>query len=532
MNLRRIIVSYAFVMLFLVIAALGTASASLGNSTYTEAVGRQSMYTLRVASARGTIYDRSLQPLTNASEKYVAAVIPTVETIARLNTITDEEQRAELQAALQNGKPFLIEVNSPVSTDGIATFTIYERYSENQPAANLIGYLENGQSGADGIEKNFDTLLSQNQGEINVTFSIDALGQAISGESLQVENTYKIADGGVVLTLDRDIQLALEEACAEIQKGAAVILDCDTGDILASASFPAVDPNHLDESMNNADSPFVNRVLQAYAPGSVFKLFVATAALEDGFDYQETYTCDGTIHIDGMDFACYDSTAHGEVNMHTALRKSCNGYFVQLLQRLDPANVLTLVRSAGFGQEITLTDTVISSAGNLPSIETLSNERARALFSFGQGETTASPLQIAAAVNAIANRGEYIEPRLYLGTASANLQLSETAIHEGTKIMEETTSNRLRAYMESTARFGTARSGAPQNCISGIKTGTAQTGVFAEDGEEILNYWYAGYICDSEETPAYTLVILEETSGESHVPAAFRKISETLVDFI
>ena len=86
--------------------------------------------------------------------------------------------------------------------------------------------------------------------------------------------------------------------------------------------------------------------------------------------------------------------------------------------------------------------------------------------------------------------------------------------------------------MESTAKYGTARVGAPENCVAGIKTGTAQTGVSDADGKEILNYWYAGYIRKPEKTPRYTVVILEESGGESHVPGAFKKIAETLAEFI
>lgn len=531
MSTRRIIFAYSFLMLFLVIATLGTASASLGGSTYTEVVGRQSMYTLHVAQARGTIYDRNISPLTNASEKYIAAVTPNVETLSRLRMATDGEQREELRAALESGKPFLTEVTTPVNADGVQTFSVFERYEERQPAATLLGYLENG-VGADGIEKSFDSILAENNGEISVTFTIDALGNAISGEGMHVENTYQIADGGIVLTLDREIQVALENACAQIQRGAAVILDCETGEILASASFPAVDPNHLDVCMEDPDTPFINRALHAYAPGSVFKLFVAAAALENGADYQRGYTCDGSISVDGMDFACYDGKAHGEVNMHTALRKSCNGYFVELVEEIGPESVLRMVRSLGLGSSIGLADGLSSAAGTLPTAQTLENARARANFSFGQGETTVTPLQLAAAVNAIAADGVYTEPQLFLGTADTNLEITAAEKKEGYKVMEPTTASRIRAYMESTARFGTARAGAPENCTSGIKTGTAQTGVYEENGEEILNYWYAGYICDEEETPAFTIVLLEETSKESHVAEAFCKIGETLVDFI
>ena len=286
MSIRRMITAYAFIMFFVVIAILGTASASLGGGMYTEVVGRQSTYTLSVATARGTIYDRNGKPLTNAEEKYIAAVVPNVESVSRLNAAAGRERREELRVALENGKPFLIEVNTPVHADGIETFRVYNRYAEHQPAANIIGYLENGETGADGIEKSFDSMLAASNGTIDVTFTIDALGNAISGAELLVDNTYQIADGGVVLTLDRDIQLALEKACASIEKGAAVVLDCKTGDILACASFPAVDPNNLDACLEDADAPFLNRALSAYAPGSVFKLFVAAAALEAGAEEQ------------------------------------------------------------------------------------------------------------------------------------------------------------------------------------------------------------------------------------------------------
>ena len=116
---RRIIYAYSFVMVFLMIAAFGTASAALGENTYTEVVGKQSSYELTAAVSRGTIYDREMQPLTNASEKYIAAVIPSVESVARLNSITDKSRREEIKNALESGRPFLISVNSPVSTDGI-----------------------------------------------------------------------------------------------------------------------------------------------------------------------------------------------------------------------------------------------------------------------------------------------------------------------------------------------------------------------------------------------------------------------------
>lgn len=531
MSARRIIAAYAFVMFMLVIALLGTVTAAFGSPTYTEAAGRQSLYTLTAAKARGTIYDRNLQPLTNGERGYIAAVIPTRESLAKLNRAVSEENRDVLRAALESGKPFLIEVSTPVSNDGIQTFSVTKRYESPQPAANLLGYLDAEGSGADGVEKSFDALLAENHGEIKVTFAIDALGNAISGETMHVENTYRIADGGVMLTLDKNIQKCVESACAEIKKGAAVVLNCKTGEILTSASFPAVEPNDLEKCMDDENAPFVNRALCAYAPGSVFKLVCAAAALESGADYKETYTCTGSVEIDGLTITCYGGKAHGEVNLHTALRSSCNGYFIKLVQKLGAEKVLNMAEKLGFDVSIPLADGLETDAGSLSDTQTLKNARALALFSFGQGETTVSPLNLAAAVNAIVADGIYTAPRLVLGTVDTNLSVQETEANTNEKVIEPTTAARLRAYMESTARFGTARVGAPQNCASGIKTGTAQTGVLDENGEEIQNYWYAGYICNAQEEPIYTVVVLEETAGETHVPQAFREIGEALVDF-
>ena len=516
MSTRRIIATYAFVMFFLVIALLGTVTAAFGGTSYTEAAGRQSLYTLTAAKARGTIYDRNLQPLTNAERVYVAAVIPSRETLAKLNRAVPEEKREVLRTALESGKPFLIEVTTPVSDDGIQTFSVTKRYANPQPAANLLGYLDSDYNGADGVEKSFDALLAENHGEIDVTFAIDALGNAISGETMHVENTYRIADGGVMLTLDKRIQQCVENACAEIKKGAAVILDCKTGEILASASFPAVDPNDLAACMENENAPFVNRALCAYTPGSVFKLICAASALEYGIDYKEVYTCTGSIVVDGLTITCYGGKAHGEVNLHTALRSSCNGYFIQLAQKLGAEKILSMAEKLGFGTSVSLADNLETAAGSLSNAQALKNARALALFSFGQGETTVSPLNLAAAVNAIAADGIYMTPQLVYGMVDTNLSVQETEENTGEKVMEPTTAARLRAYMESTARFGTARIGAPQNCVSGIKTGTAQTGVYDENGEEIENYWYAGYICNAQEEPLYTLVVLEETAGEMY----------------
>ncbi len=527
---RRVIYAYALLMASLFIAALGTGSAVLGNETYIEAVGRQSTYTMTVSAPRRTIYDRNLTPLTNAKQKYVAAVIPDINTIGELQSVTDESKHLEIYNALENGAPFLIETKAPLNTDGIKSFSVFERYSDPQPAANLIGYLQNGKTGAGGIEKYFDEEL-RCEGEKSVTFTVDALGHAIQGAVIDVKDTTQQSDCGIALSIDRSIQTILESSCSDIPTGAAVVMKCYSGEVLAMASFPAVDVNNLDKSLEAPGNPFINRALSAYAPGSVFKLISAAAALEEGVDFRNVYLCTGSTEVDGMFFSCFDGIAHREVNMHTALRQSCNGYFIHLVQEIGSETVLNLAQKLFLGRELSISDGFSSDPGTLPDTDDLASPRALANFSFGQGEITLTPLHTAAYVNMIASDGIYYPPQIYLGTVDKDMILSGVQGPSEIKVIEKNTASKLRSYMESTARFGTARVGAPTNCISGIKTGTAQTGVYDEFGNEKQNYWYAGYICNNEGTPVYTVVLLEESSRESHVPEAFKKIAETLADF-
>ena len=527
---RRVIYAYALLMASLFIAALGTGSAVLGNETYIEAVGRQSTYAMTVSTPRRTVYDRNLTPLTNAKQKYIAAVIPNVDTIGELQSVTDESKHLEIYSALENGSPFLIETKSPLNTDGIKSFSVFERYGDPQPAANLIGYLQNGKNGVSGIEKYFDDEL-RCEGDISVTFTVDALGHAIQGAVIDVADTAQQPDGGIALTIDRSIQTVVESSCSDILTGAAVVMKCYSGEVLALASFPAVNANDLDKSLETPGDPFINRALSAYSPGSVFKLIPAAAALEDGADFREIYSCSGSIEVDGMHFSCFDGTAHGNVNLHTALRQSCNGYFIHLVQEIGAETVLNLAQKLSMGEELSIWDGFSSDPGTLPDADDLTSPRALANFSFGQGEITLTPLHTAALVNMIASDGIYYPPQIYLGSVDEDMMLSTPQVPSEKKIIGTNTASKLQSYMESTARFGTARIGTPTNCRSGIKTGTAQTGVCDEAGNEKQNYWYAGYICNEEGTPVYTVVLLEESYGESHVPEAFKKIAETLADF-
>lgn len=116
---------------------------------------------------------------------------------------------------------------------------------------------------------------------------------------------------------------------------------------------------------------------------------------------------------------------HGKVDLEKAIAYSCNGYFIKLTEQMKPEELLSMAEKLGFGSSVELAPGMSSSAGNLPVKKDLSNPKAKANFSFGQGDLLATPLQIAAMVNTIASGGLYTEPSLVEGLVDENLVLTE-----------------------------------------------------------------------------------------------------------
>ena len=175
------------------------------------------------------------------------------------------------------------------------------------------------------------------------------------GNILVKENEY-YSKQGVCLTLDIDIQ-RLVENCLDrcgLECGAAVVLDVDTGEIKAAASRPVIDANNLTNSLKSPNSPFINRAYTSYSVGSVFKPLVAAVALENGLSPGLTFRCDGSVSTGGVVFNCHKEEGHGVVDMRAAIMDSCNVYFINLAQKIDPAVLLSAAESMCFGVGIEL----------------------------------------------------------------------------------------------------------------------------------------------------------------------------------
>ena len=496
----------------------------------TMAASVQGKYRMTVADTRGVIYDRNMRSLVNNQYKYVASVLPNPKATGAILSITPEEEKASLLERLSDGRPFAMNLgDNDIYAEGVDIFRVPERYGDTQYASHLIGYLSDG-AGVSGIERAYEETLSGSGGEIGVVYQMDAAGRMMQDTAVAVERRNEEPVGGVVLSLDREFQeisqTALEAGC---QKGAAVVLDIYTGDILAMASLPVFDQNNISLSLESEDAPFVNRATAGHNIGSVFKLLVASAALESGISQYHQYDCKGYIDVSGQIFKCNNDRVHGMCDMERALEVSCNSYFISLAQNISPEFLLSLSANMGLGKSTTLAEGITTGAGNLPALAELQSPAGYANFSFGQGSSLASPLQMAQAVAAIANTGMSVTPRLVRGITADGVTMDTTVPpYTANQVISERTSEIMRGLMVKVVEEGSGKPAKPLVGSAGGKTSSAQTGqYYADDPEtEIVHAWFAGFY--PAQKPRYSIVVFVEggESGEKVAGPIFKQIAD------
>ena len=290
----------------------------------------------------------------------------------------------------------------------------------------------------------------------------------VNSRGLEVAEAARQApeDGpSLTLSIDASLQAAMEKAF-EGRAGSAVALDPRTGEILAMASTPAYDPNEFTTGIDAAlwaslatdpQTPLMNRVIQgAYSPGSTFKIIAATAALEEGvITPSTTFYCPGYLAVYNTVFHCMAKGGHGVMDLRRAIANSCNVYFFQVGIRLEIARLSKWAKLMGLGAP-TGVDLPHELGGLMPSPEwkmrvfkTPWYAGETVSVAIGQGQVSATPLQMARVMAVIANGGRLVRPHLTRGT-EAPLPLGirpETiaAVKEGLRaVVAEGTGRRAR----------------------------------------------------------------------------------------
>ncbi len=500
--------------------------AYLGTSGYAEAAKEKSTRTLNVAETRGKIYDRNLKRLTETDEKLLSVVIPTIGATPHLRAYMSEE---EITEKLQKGFPFIIETKERINNNFIRTFSTFERYSENQLAPHIVGYIDKDKKGIYGIEKSFDEFLKFNSGKLSVTFEADRTGRILAGMDKHIKDENYSSKAGVVLTLDSKIQEITEKALQEsrIKSGCAIVMKANTGEILALASVPKFNPSAVEKSLSEENSPFLNKALCAYSPGSVFKPLVAAAALEKGVGSDYTYECKGEIKIGDRVFSCYKHNAHGKINMTKALEESCNTYFIDLLQKTGTEKLLYLCEKLGIENETVLASSIVSAKGSLPERKSLKIKGNCANFAFGQGDILITPLKMAEIYTLLAT-GSYKKSSLVRGLTNYKGLLTTEKRQPEVKLLSDNTVSEMKKMLKSVVENGKAEKAFSTLVSLSGKTGTAQSGIFAEN-REILRTWFSGFFPSGN--PNYVVIVMNENGegGNSDCAPVFKKICEGIV---
>ena len=477
-----------------------------------------------VANLRGTVYDCNLKPLTNGETAYKAIAKPTQKALAALEKELDAETFSAVREKMLAGEAVCVDVKSNACDGQDITVIAYpKRYSPS--ACHIIGYRGYDGTGVSGAEKAFDAVLASGGELITARVGTDANGRVLLGEEIQVQSEGN-CESGVVLTVDSEIQKIVENALdsSGADCAAAVVMDVETGAIRACVSRPVYNQNDVASALDNPDSPLINRAFLPFSVGSVFKPVVAASALENGVAQSFSYVCTGSVTHNGVTFNCHKKDGHGELDMQGATAVSCNTYFIALAIETGAENILATAAEFGFGKEMLLADSIKSKSGNLP--QTVDSDAALSNLSFGQGELTATPLQICVMMAAIANGGYCVEPYLVEGEVSADgAFIKKNYYSERRQIITSETAEILQSFLEAVVEEGSGKRAKSEVVACAGKTATAQTGK-SENGEEIYNAWFAGYF--PADKPRYAVVILKENGGEGALSCApvFKEIAE------
>lgn len=500
------------------------------DTAYAANAGGQTVSETELPRMRGNFYDREGRLLTGAKRIWYALCIPGDSSYSTLFPYVPFEAQNELYEKRNSLSPFLIQVDSDLSSSGVYVYQSAERYLPVPIAPHLIGYLDGEGHGVSGLELAYEDILYDSAAQQAVTCTTTAQGSLLTGTEPELQTEDEGGNQGVQLTLDAVLQRACEGiAQQEMSRGCILVMRVETGEVVASVSVPEFDPDDIAKSIAANDTSLINRPLAAFSAGSVFKLVLALAAYRAGLDWF-SYDCEGSVQVADQTFRCALGKAHGTVNLRGALEESCNCYFIKLGELLGAEQILAAAQDLGFGEATAVAPGLKSAAGELPDPALLQSDGQLAMFSFGQGALTVTPLQIAAMTNALADGGCYHTPRFVEGTLdTVTGSLTPLESPEPRTVCEESVANVLCSMMISVVEEGIGTQAQPDEGGAGGKTGTAQTGQYQTDGEELLNYWFTGFW--PADDPQYTITVLQDGLLEPPTSSAaiFAQVANALL---
>ena len=542
----------------------------LEGGRFQEASDKNRIRVRPIAAPRGILFDRKGLPLVDNRPAFTLSLIPRElerdpvkrdATLGRLAALL-QIPFAELQEAVTRVSPdsiLPVRVRRGLSMDDVARVEEWKielpgvivevepqrAYPNSRFAAHLLGYVREANDeqlkqgryrrgdmvGQSGLERLLDEFLRGKDGGERI--EVDALGRQMR----MIQSTEPHPGAQVVTTIDRRIQEAAEKAM-EGHAGAVVVMDPRNGDVLAMVSTPAfeidrftgtIDRNAWLRVIQDPDHPLLNRTIQTqYAPGSVFKIVVAAAGLQEGTIVPTDRThCTGEFHLGEWTFKDWKAGGHGSVDLLGAIRESCNVFFYEKGLKVGGPVIAKYASAFGLG-EATQIDLPGEKLGLIPQPKLRRDKRVGGWhagetvnMSIGQGAVLVTPMQIARFMSAVANGGVLWKPRLVqrIERPDKGVVWSDGGSVTGHVELSPMVWAFLRQSLWSAVNEGGTGAGAR---IAGLdiagKTGTAQmiSKSKAEKGQD--HAWFASFAPVGE--PEVVVVVLVERGGKGGQVAA------------
>jgi penicillin-binding protein 2 len=530
-----------------------------------------------VAAPRGILFDRNGLPLVDNRPAFTLSLIPrelprdegarhvVLGRVAALLQLSFQELAdAVARVALDSFLP--VRVRRGLTLEDMAKIEEWKlelpgvivevepqrRYPSSRFAAHLLGYVREASDeqlrqgryrrgdmvGQSGLERLLDEHLRGRDGGERI--EVDVMGRPVR----LIQHTEPHPGAQVVTTVDRRVQEAAE-AAMEDRAGAVVVMDPRNGDVLAMVSTPAFEIDRFTGSIDRAawlqvvqdpDHPLLNRVVQSqYAPGSVFKIVVAAAGLQEGvLAPVDRVHCDGEFQLGAWTFKDWKEGGHGRVDLHRAIAQSCNIYFYQAGLRIGGTAIAKYARMFGFGAP-----TGIALGGERRGLIPGPRNRRRGTWlagdvvnmSIGQGQVLVTPMQVARFMAAVANGGVLWKPRLVqrIERAGQGTVWSDPGQVMGHVELAPAVWALLRQGLWAVVNEGGTGGGAriPGLDVAG-KTGTAQmmANSRADRGQD--HAWFAAFAPARD--PEVVVVVLVERGGKGGQVAA--PIARKILDAI
>jgi cell division protein FtsI (penicillin-binding protein 3) len=493
--------------LFLLVARLVDVQV-LHSGQYAAAARGESSVSVTLPSLRGGIYDRSGAPLalSVATEDVVADDLQVAHPLTTALALSPLLQvpAATLATELRRHSGYVVLAKQlsqtkaqKISADAIPGITLVDDakrvVTNGNLASPVLGFTNGAGAGAAGFEFGDNSLLAGTPGKETI---IESPSGVTLPQSPVTDRVSSKAGTGIELTIDTQLQYESEQALAQAIEssnsvsGTAVVMDVKTGQILSMANLVATHPDDTtttatpsgtaaaggvvpigpNDAVNEASNNLA--VTQLYEPGSVFKLVTFSAALQDGLINPNTpFSVPDQIELDGSTFHDADPHPTETLTATQILAQSSNIGTSEIAQRLGEQGLLAQVKNLGFGQ-----DTGLDFPGESPGLlATAAQWEPTDFVSLPIGQVDAvSALQVLDAYNAVANGGEFVQPKLVLATVSPSGAVTKTAASPTHQAFSPSVDSELTSMLQQVVTTGTGTSATVPGYTVAGKTGTAQ----------------------------------------------------------